>query len=298
MHRFSLTLARLSALACLSGWSALWAAEPGNEALTILLDQNRAMSAEIQALRALVEEQGFEIRKLQRESLDRYADIDSRLRSLEQGQSNPSAASPAITTVPTNNAAGSANTAATAAVTSSAPGGATANPSPVDPGNEALTGNVSGITPAPGGLRANAPVTAPVNANARPTLQPAVVSEQELYQMAYESAINSQFERAIAEFDQYLSIYPNGRFTTNAHYWKGQSYLYLSKFQEAVAAYEIILQQYPDAAKVPDAMYGLGVAFEGLGNIARARQLMQDIKRRFPNTGVANLADTRLLSLQ
>ena len=116
--------------------------------------------------------------------------------------------------------------------------------------------------------------------------------------MAYESAINSEFERAIAEFDQYLSIYSTGRFVTNAHYWKGQSYLYLSRYQEAIAAYELILQQFPDAPKVPDAMYGLGVAYEGVGDVARARQLMQEIKRKYPNTGVANLADTRLLTLQ
>ena len=292
MHRFSLALARLSALACLSGWSALWAAEPGNEALTILLDQNRAMTAEIQALRGLVEEQGFEIRKLQRESLDRYADIDSRLRSLEQGQTAPSTAS-SPTTLPTT----SNTTAISGGV---APlSGTGANTPAVERGAVTTAGGSTAATAEiPGSISGNAPVTAPINANSRPTLQPAVVSEQELYQMAYESAINSQFERAIAEFDQYLSIYPNGRFTTNAHYWKGQSYLYLSQFQEAVESYEIILQQYPNAAKVPDAMYGLGVAFEGLGNVARARQLMQDIKRRFPNTGVANLADTRLLSLQ
>jgi len=34
-----------------------------------------------------------------------------------------------------------------------------------------------------------------------------------------------------------------------------------------------------------------------MGNISQARQILNNIKRRFPNTGVANLADTRLLSL-
>jgi TolA-binding protein len=44
-------------------------------------------------------------------------------------------------------------------------------------------------------------------------------------------------------------------------------------------------------------MYGLGLAYQGLGNIPQAKQLLNDIRRRFPNTGVANLADTRLLLL-
>ena len=34
-----------------------------------------------------------------------------------------------------------------------------------------------------------------------------------------------------------------------------------------------------------------------LGNITQAKQLLNEIKRRFPNTGVANLADTKLLQL-
>ena len=44
-------------------------------------------------------------------------------------------------------------------------------------------------------------------------------------------------------------------------------------------------------------MYGLGLAYQGLGNVTQARQLLNEIKRRFPNTGVANLADTKLLQL-
>ena len=44
-------------------------------------------------------------------------------------------------------------------------------------------------------------------------------------------------------------------------------------------------------------MYGLAQAYEGLGNLPQARQLLNDIKRQFPNTGAASLADTRLLTL-
>ena len=62
--------------------------------------------------------------------------------------------------------------------------------------------------------------------------------------MAYDSVINSNFERSIAEFDQYLSIYPQGRFVTNAFYWKGQAFLYLNRYAEARDSYEVILNEY------------------------------------------------------
>jgi tol-pal system protein YbgF len=145
--------------------------------------------------------------------------------------------------------------------------------------------------------RGNSAANSSLANSGRATLEPAVLSEQQLYQMAYDSVINSNFERSLAEFDQYLSIYTQGRFVTNAYYWKGQAYLYLNRFDEARESYEIILNQYADSPKLPDAMYGLGLAYQGLGNIPQAKQLLNDIRRRFPNTGVANLADTRLLLL-
>jgi len=258
-----------------------------NDALSLLLDQNQQLRSELQALRALIEEQGFEIRKLQRDSLSRYTNVDDRLSAIETSgvSSNPTTTTaspviePAINSMPSSSS-----------TLSSSAAGST---------SETLT---AGTSPAPisSDPNSNPAIAMPRNTNrssGRATLQPAVLSEQQLYQMAYDSVINSNFERSIAEFDQYLNIYPEGRFVTNAHYWKGQAYLYLNRFNEAKDSYELILNQYEDSAKLPDAMYGLALAYQGLGNIPQARQLLNDIKRRFENTGVANLADTRLLQL-
>lgn len=272
-----------------------------SDALQLLLDQNRQLQAEVQALRGMVEEQGFEIRKLQRDSLSRYTDMDERLRALET--SSATAASPATSSSP-----GLSGTGSTTAPIATAPAGnnspAVSNPgagntstSSTRPGLNTTTDSATAAGVASTAANSRTANTAANSGNSRRTLQPAVLSEQQLYQMAYDSVINSDFELSIAEFDQYLSIYPAGRFVTNAHYWKGQAYLYLNRFNEAVESYEIILNQYEDSAKLPDAMYGLALAYQGLGNIPQARRLLSDIKRRFPNTGVANLADTRLLTL-
>ena len=247
------------------------AASVNNDALSLLLEQNQQLRTEVQSLRALVEEQEFEIRKIQRDSLSRYTNVDERLGMLENE---------AVTTV----------TSPGTRVTDRLP--------PLTPPSS--TRQDTSTASSANAVSENSRTATATETNARfsrGTLQPAILSEQQLYQMAYESAINSNFERAVAEFDQYLSIYPDGRFVSNAHYWKGQAYLYLNQFGEARDSYEIILAQYEESPKLPDAMYGLGLAYQGLGNIAQARQLLSEIKRRFPNTGVANLADTRLLSL-
>ncbi len=267
-----------------------------NDALSLLLEQNRQLSAEVQALRGLLEEQGFELRKLQRDSLSRYTNVDQRLSNLET-------AGP--TSVPMRPSTGDSSNAASNNGSAASPLNSQAGNMPAtrSPGINASVPNGTSLA-SPTTINTNQPATATTPSaqpnrvlGSRGTLQPAVLSEQQLYQMAYDSVINSNFELSIAEFDQYLSIYPQGRFVTNAHYWKGQAYLYLSRFEEARSEYEIILNQYGDSAKLPDAMYGLGLAYQGLGNISQARQLLNEIKRRFPNTGVANLADTRLLSL-
>ena len=61
-----------------------------SDALSLLLEQNQQLRAELQALRGIVEEQGFELRKLQRDSLNRYTSNDDRLTALEGGASTSS----------------------------------------------------------------------------------------------------------------------------------------------------------------------------------------------------------------
>ncbi len=246
-----------------------------SDALSLLLEQNQQLRAELQALRGIVEEQGFELRKLQRDALNRYTSNDERLTALEGGAS-------ASSNVPTQAPLSPSISNSQRDVSSSASN--TDNTVTARESVDDFVGERSSLN----NLQTS---------NRRGSLQPAVLSEQQLYQMAYDSVINSDFERSIAEFDQYMSVYPSGRFVTNAHYWKGQAYLYLERYSEAKESYEIILNRYEDSAKLADAMYGLGLAYQGLGNVTQARQLLNEIKRRFPNTGVANLADTKLLQL-
>ncbi len=246
-----------------------------SDALSLLLEQNQQLRAELQALRGIVEEQGFELRKLQRDALNRYTSNDERLTALEGGAS---ASSNLPTQAPLSPSISNSQRDVSSSVSS------TDNTVTTRESVDDFVGERSSLN----NLQTS---------NRRGSLQPAVLSEQQLYQMAYDSVINSDFERSIAEFDQYMSVYPTGRFVTNAHYWKGQAYLYLERYGEAKESYEIILNRYEDSAKLADAMYGLGLAYQGLGNVTQARQLLNEIKRRFPNTGVANLADTKLLQL-
>lgn len=267
-----------------------------NDAMSLLLDQIGDLQTEVQSLRAMVEEQSFELRKMQRDSLGRYTNVDDRLSGLE---SNASPAAPVVAnrTAPSGSTSVAPSSNAIPlnqrSISNTRPG--SVSQSQAQPLSQPQPLSQSQPQPlSPTTIPSRTPSTRNIG---RGTLEPAVLSEQQLYQMAYDSVIKSNFDLSIAEFDQYLSIYPEGRFVANAHYWKGQAYLYLNRYNEAVESYEVIGNQHQDSAKLPDALYGLALAYEGMGNLSQARQILSDIKRRFPNTGVANLADTRLLSL-
>lgn len=279
-----------------------------NDALVMLLDQFREMRAELETLRGLVEEQGYELRNLQRESLDRYTDLDARLGALSSATPSTAGVSAPASLGGAQQPVSSRPVAAIAAAASTASQQTGIQPTASTPAPT--------LTTAAGAINAAAvPISAaPTIATAAPaaastavalgntpaisTLQPTVLSEQQQYQVALDSLLQEeQYQRSVAEFDQYLSLYPNGRFITNAYYWKGQAYLNLAMLNEARDAFEVIVNQYPDGRKVDDAMYSLGTVYDKLGDTEKARQLLRQVQSRYPNTSAANLADIYLRSM-
>jgi len=254
-----------------------------NDALVMLLDQFREMRAELETLRGLVEEQNYELNNLKRESLDRYTDLDTRLTAMSSsaprtGSIVPvpaSAVSPPASVAPIN-----------AAAPISAPGQIA--PPQIAPVAVASLQDSQALS--------STTIEMPVISG--PSLQPTLLTEQQQYQLALDSLLqDEQYQRAVTEFDQYLGLYPNGRFVTNAYYWMGQAYVNLAMMEEARVAFETIVTQYPDGRKVDDAMYSLGTVYDKLGNIERAQQLLRQVQSRFPNTSAANLADIYLRSM-
>ncbi|ALO46619.1 tol-pal system protein YbgF [Pseudohongiella spirulinae] len=247
-----------------------------NDAMVLLLDQVRALRTEVETLRGMVEEQGYDVRRLQQESMDRYTDLDSRISALYQELEAGVAAAPV------SSAPAAASTAGISAGTVSA-----------SPASQSL-GTPTFVSSDPGALSTGSSSISP----AAPTTQPGLLTEQQLYELALDSLLQDEaYQLSITQFDQYLSEYPAGRFVTNAYYWKGQAYVNLSMFEEARTAFETITTQYPDGRKIEDAMYSLGTVYHRLGDNARARQMLQEVRTRFPNTSAANLADIYLRTL-
>ena len=134
-----------------------------NDALSLLLEQNQQLRAELQALRGLVEEQGFEIRKMQRDSLNRYTNVDDRLSGLELGEG--------LNTLIDN------------------PGGANRTESSeseeplfTTPNQNTNNNRLNELIPTP----EETGIASDLSRNIRGTLRTEFLSEQQLYQMAYD----------------------------------------------------------------------------------------------------------------
>ena len=94
MQRFKL----IAAVLALSSTQVLAQAGPSNELVLSLYNQLEALQSEVQTLRGLVEEQGYQLRRLEDEAQARYQDLDQRL--VEQQSTAPRDAPPPAAGVP------------------------------------------------------------------------------------------------------------------------------------------------------------------------------------------------------
>ncbi|MGM0632274.1 MAG: tol-pal system protein YbgF [Pseudomonadota bacterium] len=246
-----------------------------NDAVMLLYNQFSDMQEELADLRSMVEEQANEIRRLQRNTRDRYTDLDSRISQLYQDREAGSAQQPPATV-------------SDSPLPSALPGQDAAGPN----------GNASGNGTSGSGQSVAGSGTMDNDTDNELLPDPAGMTEQQLYQFALDTLLqNEDYQLSTDAFDLYLQEYPDGRYVTNAWYWKGQALINLSMLEEARDAFEVIVNDYPDGRKIEDAMYSLGTVYGQLGDEARARQLLQQVMSRFPNTSAANLADIYLRSL-
>ncbi len=74
-----------------------------------------------------------------------------------------------------------------------------------------------------------------------------------------------KYDKAIGEFDEYISAYPNGKYVPNAYYWKGECYYSIGNYRKAIEVFEKILHLFPDSQKANHARIKISMSKEKLG---------------------------------
>lgn len=270
-----------------------------SQGLIDMLTQLQQLQRELQQLRGEVETQGNQLRQMQEQQRTLYLDIDRRLQ--QAGGALPGAvpAAPGAAAVAPppgggvapgvagSGTAGSAAMTPSAAATTLPPGAAAPAPGAVapSPGMPATT-PATPVAPAAPGL----------SAAAAPVPQAATASPDE--QAAYEQALNilreGRYADAAAAYRQFLQTYPNGRYADNAQYWLAETQYVTRQFPQALEEFGKVVNGYTNSVKAPDALLKIGYIQYELGDWKAARESLQAVRQRFPDSTAARLAGERL----
>lgn len=123
-------------------------------------------------------------------------------------------------------------------------------------------------------------------------------AEQQAYQAAFNYLVNKQNDKAATAFQSFLSQYPSGKFSGNAHYWLGEIYTLQGKIKPASAEFNTLINKYPKNPKVADAMLKLAIIHDISGQHDKAKAELQKIVTQYPGSSAARLAAVRLQQIK
>ena len=116
----------------------------------------------------------------------------------------------------------------------------------------------------------------------------------QLYDQASQDLTQGRYALALRGFRDFLERHPQVELSDNAQYGIGESFFAQSVFDSAALEYAKVEERYPKGDRVPAALYKLGLSRERQGKTADAKKIFEDLVKRFPNSGEAQLARERL----
>lgn len=248
----------------------------GNEIVVTLYNMVEALQREVQTLRGLVEEQTYQIRRMENEQRDRYLDVDNRLSELNQrvslgansiGFGGATQVFDSSSIIEPNALESAAQSALNPSANSPAVGSSLGEglPTAVDSGGQIIA-----------------------TLNEVENLEPK--SEEELYQDARNLLLNDgEFEASISVFQQMIEDYPQGRLAPNAYYWQGEALILVERYSQAINVFNQVVDNFPTNEKAPDSMLKLGIVYSLMENESRAQQVWRELLETFADSGSASL---------
>ena len=116
----------------------------------------------------------------------------------------------------------------------------------------------------------------------------------QLYDQAAQDLTQGRYGMAVQGFRDFLRRFPAVELSDNAQYGIGEGFFAQSVFDSAEVEYAKVESTYPSGDKVPAALYKLGLSRDRLGKSGPAQKTLEDLVKRFPNSGEAQLARERL----
>jgi tol-pal system protein YbgF len=118
------------------------------------------------------------------------------------------------------------------------------------------------------------------------------------YSAAYQIFTEGNYDKARAEFQNFMTAYPDSEYSDNAQFWIGECYFFEKKYESAILEYEKVNKNFPNSSKVPYALLKQGLSFARLGDKTSAKLLLQDVIKKYPNTSQARIARSSLQEIK
>lgn len=145
----------------------------------------------------------------------------------------------------------------------------------------------------------SAPAPSPI-ARAAEARKPAVSSALASAQVAetYRKALMQFGEGKIAEarktFQEVFDAEPTGDLADNALFWIGETYYQTGDYANAVRYYRRVTTEFSDQNKAPDALFKIALSQEKTGDLALARQTLEEVIQKYPYSSPAASAKYEL----
>lgn len=127
-----------------------------------------------------------------------------------------------------------------------------------------------------------------------PAATPAQGDPNQLFDQATQDLTQGRYGLALTGFRDFVRRYPTAELADNAQYGVGECFFAQSRFDSAAVEYARVETGWAQGDRVPAALYKLGLSRERLGLPDAAKKTLEDLVKRFPNSGEAQLARERL----
>ncbi len=116
----------------------------------------------------------------------------------------------------------------------------------------------------------------------------------QLYDQSTRDLTQGRYAFALAGFRDYVRRFPSGEHAQDAQYGAAECLYAQARYDSALVEYGRVEPMDSGGARVPPALYKRALCEERLGREADARKTLEELVRRFPLSGEAQLARERL----
>lgn len=123
---------------------------------------------------------------------------------------------------------------------------------------------------------------------------PAATDPNQLYDQASQDLIQGRYSLALQGFREFVARAPSSELADNAQYGVGECFFAQSKFDSASTEYAQVESRFPTGDKVPSSLWKRALCEEKLGHEDASKKALQELVKRYPQAGEAQLARERL----